>query len=163
MTVTAASWSIGRSRSTQSPSTLPAIASLASRFPIDWAISAAVTPRGYSRSEPSGSLMWTVSAGLIFPTTISAALFGPSIFAATRQCPHAPEGGRAEAAVVGAGARRADARAGSPHGPPADRLRARRAHARRAPRHRRHRRLRDPHAGRHHPRRRRRRHRVRDD
>src|ERR1700716_757874 len=73
--VTAASWSIGRSRSTHSPWTLAASASLARRLPIDAAPSAAVTPRGYSRCEPSGSLTLTASAGLISLATISAAIF----------------------------------------------------------------------------------------
>src|SRR5256886_10954697 len=99
--VTAASWSIGRSRSTHSPSTLAASASLARRLPIDAATSAAVTPRGYSRCDPSGSLTLTASAGLISLATISAALFRSPIFGPTRQWDHAAHRDNAEAAVVG--------------------------------------------------------------
>src|SRR2546430_2339079 len=149
--VTAASWSIGRARSTHSPSTLAARASLARRLPIDAAISAAVTPRGYSRCEPSGSLTLTASAGLISLATISAAHFRPRRIVATRQCSYAAGRGRAKAAVVGLRARRADARAGAPHGAALDHRGTRRAHARRPPRYRRHRRLGNPDSGRDHP------------
>src|SRR2546429_7074507 len=99
--VTGASWSIGRSRATHSPSTLAASASLARRLPIDAATSAAVTPRGYSRCDPSGSLTLTASAGLISLATISAALFRSPIFGPTRQWDHAAHRDNAEAAVVG--------------------------------------------------------------
>ncbi len=59
---TSASAAIGRSRSTVAPSTEAATAASARRRPMEAATSAGVTPAGYSRVEPSGSLTVTWSA-----------------------------------------------------------------------------------------------------
>ena len=162
--VTAASWSIGRSRSTHSPSTLAASASFARRFPIDAATSAAVTPFAYSRLEPSGSVIVDrvggahlpgddTSSPFSFPDLCADATMGPCRRTRSRRscC-------RGRPSSTSRRSRRRAARLGLPiiEGHVA-------LDARRAPRHRRHRRLRHPDAGRDHPRRRRRRHRVRDD
>ena len=50
----------GRSRSTTVPSATAATAASASRLPIPSATSRGRTPSGYSLTDPSGSLIWTI-------------------------------------------------------------------------------------------------------
>ena len=52
--------SSGRSRSTTAPSATAATAASASRLPIPSATSRGRTPSGYSLTDPSGSLIWTI-------------------------------------------------------------------------------------------------------
>src|SRR5262245_12171136 len=67
-----ASWSIGVPRSTHSPSTRAASASLASRLPIDTATSAGVVPFATSLVEPSGSVTVISESGISRETLLKA-------------------------------------------------------------------------------------------
>src|SRR4051794_36732033 len=75
MMATVASWSIARPRSTASPSTVAPSAALARPRPMLAAISSPVTPVGYSRADPSGSVI--VISGALIVARLPGPLPGP--------------------------------------------------------------------------------------